>query len=495
MIGVQLALAALAWYTRDDWTADTSMSELTFVSSSPPLARFEPTSTCLPRLLPHASRRTPTAVIRILNSPSFLTHYTSSSRLLTLSIYSKVSRFFPTVPSGLHAIAMGVSEDLIERLRSGGGRKLERPTSRQASAPMRFTDSPVDQAGINSPFTGYGVETAMCSRPSAVLDNFSRHSVQQPVFRDYIPFPSHPTPPQSSSPPSRPQMNFYIPHQDHSPRAPTTFADFAARIGQGPATPVQPSSDFDRADRRPVFMSNGYGIETYPRMGSGAEFQIPSPPFEATPHVNHSVLQQAPPQLLTEAAVQNRQPQEPEDEYAEDDRWFESAMAEVDLEIIQSTSAQGQQPRIAPMEAARPAPERVITRSPYFPAPSPSEAFNVPQSSQMRSSSRLSNTSSSVTFPKRPGSGLLMRSSAVTPPILTPTPRKAIGVRQHNAPEGVQRSPDTSDLIAVSQLGRRTVHPKYLPQILLRRRGCSIFSTSTRCKALCLMLLIGLMRI
>lgn len=105
----------------------------------------------------------------------------------------------------------------------------------------------------------------------------------------------------------------------------------------------------------------------------------------------------------------------------------------------------------APLQTAQSAPERSITRSPYFPASS--QAPQRQQLGELRSSSRLSNTSSSVTFPKRPGSGLQMRANATTPPLVTPTPRKAFATRQHNQ-SAAPKSADTRGLVPVSELGR-----------------------------------------
>lgn len=348
---------------------------------------------------------------------------------------------------------MGLSEDLIQRLRNGG----DRPASRQGPAPRSFMEPRFDPSRFSSPLLGNSALATPVPRPR-IVDDISRPKANRRGLEDPFHCSAHLTPPLSSSPPSRRQINFFDSHQDRNPPAPITFSDFSAHAGQVPATPVhQLSSNIGRIERHFVESPSthgGYnaGQRLLFEQDPASQSQIPSPPIEEPAAAEDLFFELAPQLSATDAApAEFHQVPESEDEYAADDQWFEAAMAEVDLDRIQSRSTHERHSRSAPLQTAQCAPERSITRSPYFPASS--QAPQMQQQGQLRSSSRLSNTSSSVTFPKRPGSGLQIRAKAATPPLVTPTPRKAFATRQHNQSAALKPA-DTRGLVPVSELGR-----------------------------------------
>lgn len=351
---------------------------------------------------------------------------------------------------------MGPSEDLIQRLRNGG----DRPASRQGPAPRSLIEPRFDPSRFSSPLLGNSA-LATPLRPR-IIDDISRPIPQGRGLDELFPHTSHPTPPLSSSPPSRRQINFYDHDSDRNPPAPISFTNFAPKPAQAPATPVhQLSSSIGRYELQPHKSSSIHeGYEKGQRLlidqDPASQSQMPSPPIEELTAADDTFFEPAQHPPATQGAqAQFQQMAESEDEYAVDDQWFESAMAEVDLDRIQSKSSSGQHSRSAPLPVARPGPERNITRSPYFPLSS--QAPQTQQLGQLRSSSRLNNTSSSVTFPKRPGSGLQMRPNAATPPLLTPTPRKAFTTRQHNRSHEPSEPADTSGLVPVSDLGTSVI--------------------------------------
>lgn len=346
---------------------------------------------------------------------------------------------------------MGLSEDLIQRLRNGG----DRPASRQGPAPRSFADLRSDPSKFSSPLLGNsGLTTPL--RPRVVHD-ISRPTTQRRGLDDPFLPSTHLTPPLSSSPPSRRQINFYDPDHDRNANGLITFADFSSQPLQIPATPVhQLSSNIGRFEHHLHESPNaldGYGTRHSLFSESASQSQIPSPPIEDSTAADYLFFEPAQRVPANEGDTpQLQQVPESEDEYAVDDQWFESAMAEVDLDRIQSKSSQKQHSLSAPMQSAEPAPERTITRSPYFPASS--QPPQTQQLGQLRSSSRLSNTSSSVTFPKRPGSGLQMRFNAATPPVLTPTPHKAFAEGQQSQTTQLPKPRVGSGLVPISELGK-----------------------------------------
>lgn len=390
---------------------------------------------------------------------------------------------------------MGSREDLIQRLRNGGERKLVRPATSQAVGPRNSIEPRYDPDRFGSPVVG-GASSATPFR-SRATDDISRPATQQAARGDPFHHPNHLTPPLSSSPPSgRRLINFYEP--DRTQPAPISFTEFSVDNRHIPATPVhQISSNLGRDERQPDKSNYSHEVleaDHILQFDPEAASQIPSPPLEHGTVLHGETLVQSD-EFLPAAETTSahfHQPRGSEDEYADDDQWFETALAEVDLDRIQSRFSCGSSSHDAPLQAARPAPDRAVTRSPYFPV-NP-QATPTQQLGQLRSSSRLSNTSSSVTFPKRPGSGLQMRPSTVTPPLLKPTPRKAGVHGQRGRSAQALQPADTDGLVPISELGMWTAEPLSDLQIHTKRLSCFRSSTSTGCRALCLRPLIALMR-
>lgn len=232
---------------------------------------------------------------------------------------------------------MGACEDLIQRLRNGGGRKSDRPASLQVLVNETSSGTSFGLASHHSPTHPHYGSLGTPSRSGPASDTPARATTPRRLINhELFPQSANLTPPLSSSPASGRRIRY---SDLAASDAAVTFAGFADQGGaaspdyydgtiHAPAIQPPPSvTSFDGNEVRPQLLFN-----------HEAPVQPLSPPVDRLPalHDNQNDHDES---TLEATATTPQILQDSDEEYADDDRWFETAMAEVDLDAIRSKSS------------------------------------------------------------------------------------------------------------------------------------------------------------